>query len=156
MYGHPAAHYESASTRKFQNGRTETIRTCLPEIVNFAVDLLNSEKKSPLQYQALQLAMKAHKDYVLSVKSHLITYFATDSIQRSIRAIVIDSSISLFIVQAINGEGVDRHLLGLKMLAIENGMDVPSIYLDPSYSVSNNWRLSTSQVSAHQHQSFLF
>jgi len=115
MYGHPAAHYESASTRKFQNGRTETIRTCLPEIVNFAVDLLNSEKKSPLQYQALQLAMKAHKDYVLS---------------------------------AINGEGVDRHLLGLKMLAIENGMDVPSIYLDPSYSVSNNWRLSTSQVAA--------
>jgi len=115
MYGSPTAHYESASTRKFTSGRTETIRTCLPEIVDFAADLLNSKGKSPHHYNALQSAMKAHKEYVLA---------------------------------AINGQGVDRHLLGLKMTAIENGMDIPSIYLDPAYSVSNNWRLSTSQVAA--------
>jgi len=34
------------------------------------------------------------------------------------------------------------------MIAIENGMNVPSIYLDSAYSISNNWRLSTSQVAA--------
>lgn len=48
--------------------------------------------------------------------------------------------------KAINGQGIDRHLLGLKQLAIENGIDIPTLYLDPGYSVSNNWRLSTSQV----------
>jgi len=71
MYGCPAAHYESASTRKFTSGRTETIRTCLPEIVDFAVDLLNSKEKLPRHYNGLQSAMKAHKDYVLSVSFQL-------------------------------------------------------------------------------------
>lgn len=52
-----------------------------------------------------------------------------------------------FVTQAINGQGIDRHLLGLKKLAIENGIDIPTLYLDPGYSTSNNWRLSTSQVT---------
>ena len=50
-------------------------------------------------------------------------------------------------LQAIDGRGIDRHLMGLKLTAIENGIDVPDFYRDPGYSTSNNWRCSTSQVS---------
>ncbi|XP_046459973.1 carnitine O-acetyltransferase-like isoform X1 [Daphnia pulex] len=115
LHGHPAAHYESASTRRFHGGRTETIRSCLPEIVDFAKVHLKPNQSPQEKYKALQTAITAHKAYV---------------------------------GMAINGQGIDRHLLGLKKLAIENGIDIPTLYLDPGYSTSNNWRLSTSQVAA--------
>ncbi|KAI9555588.1 hypothetical protein GHT06_018103 [Daphnia sinensis] len=114
LHGHPAAHYESASTRKFHGGRTETIRSCLPEIVDFA-NIHLKQNRPQEKYRALQAAVNAHKRYV---------------------------------GMAINGQAIDRHLLGLKKLAIENGIDIPSLFLDPGYSTSNNWRLSTSQVAA--------
>lgn len=115
LHGHPAAHYESASTRRFHGGRTETIRSCLPEIVNFANIHLKQNLSPQEKFKALQSAVNAHKGYV---------------------------------GMAINGQAIDRHLLGLKRLAIEGGIDIPSLFLDPGYSTSNNWRLSTSQVAA--------
>lgn len=48
--------------------------------------------------------------------------------------------------EAINGDGIDRHLLGLKLMAIEMGENVPEIFMDPSYTKSTHFRLSTSQV----------
>lgn len=53
-----------------------------------------------------------------------------------------------YAVDAVNGHGVDRHLLGLKMIAIENGMDVPKLFLDTGYIRSTHYKLSTSQVPA--------
>ncbi|CAH0726669.1 unnamed protein product, partial [Brenthis ino] len=48
---------------------------------------------------------------------------------------------------ALQGFGVDRHLLGLKLIAIENGIEVPKLYSDPGYVRSANMRISTSQVA---------
>lgn len=54
---------------------------------------------------------------------------------------------SLFIIfQALQGFGVDRHLLGLKLIALENGIDLPKIYSDPGFTRSAHMRISTSQV----------
>ena len=39
-------------------------------------------------------------------------------------------------------------MLGLKLAAIENGMDVPEIFMDGSWSRSSHMKLSTSQVRA--------
>ena len=49
--------------------------------------------------------------------------------------------------QAVNGLGCDRHMLGLKLAAIENGMDVPEIFMDGAWARSTHMKLSTSQVS---------
>lgn len=49
--------------------------------------------------------------------------------------------------QALNGFGVDRHLLGLKLIALENGIDVPELYKDPSFVRSSYMRISSSQVA---------
>jgi len=46
---------------------------------------------------------------------------------------------------ALEGKGVDRHLLGLKML-LEPKESLPSLYTDPSYALSCHWKLSTSQI----------
>uniref|UniRef100_A0AAV2ISI5 Carnitine O-acetyltransferase n=1 Tax=Knipowitschia caucasica TaxID=637954 RepID=A0AAV2ISI5_KNICA len=47
---------------------------------------------------------------------------------------------------AISGQAIDRHLLGLKMLALEERSSVPAIFTDKSYSKALHYRLSTSQV----------
>ena len=43
------------------------------------------------------------------------------------------------------GQGCDRLLLGLKMLAMENGINHP-IFEDPAYTRSTSFTLSTSQM----------
>ena len=47
-----------------------------------------------------------------------------------------------YITKASNGMGVDRHLLGLK-LVMEQGESHP-IYTHPIYAKSSKWQLSTS------------
>lgn len=46
------------------------------------------------------------------------------------------------------GYGIDRHLLGLKLIAKENGIELPALYTDEGYVRSSNFRLSTSQVAS--------
>lgn len=47
---------------------------------------------------------------------------------------------------AITGQAIDRHLLGLKMLALEEKLAVPDVFSDPSYAKGLHYQLSTSQV----------
>ncbi|KAG0719922.1 Carnitine O-acetyltransferase [Chionoecetes opilio] len=113
IHQEPGAHYESASTRKFIYGRTETIRSCSEESVAFSQAMLNPDLPVADKAAALRSAVEAHKTYAQ---------------------------------KAINGLGVDRHLLGLKLAAIEAGMDVPKLFMDVGYLRSSHMRISTSQV----------
>lgn len=45
------------------------------------------------------------------------------------------------------GQGIDRHLLGLKLQAIENGLSVPRIFMDTAYGLATHWKLRTGQVT---------
>ncbi|XP_050360681.1 carnitine O-acetyltransferase-like isoform X2 [Nymphalis io] len=114
LHGTPGAHYESAATRMYAGGRTETIRSCSPESVQFARAMLDARAAPRDKLAAMHGAVKAHKDYT---------------------------------VQALQGFGVDRHLLGLKLTAIENGIELPKIYSDQGYMRSAHMRISTSQVA---------
>ncbi|CDK24472.1 unnamed protein product [Kuraishia capsulata CBS 1993] len=58
----------------------------------------------------------------------------------------VDSHVS-YITQASNGQGVDRHLFGLKQL-YQPGESIHEIFTDPMYSYSSHWYLSTSQLSS--------
>lgn len=53
-----------------------------------------------------------------------------------------------YVTQAVQGFGIDRHLLGLKLIAKENNLPVPELYSDEGYSKSSTYRLSTSQVAS--------
>ena len=48
---------------------------------------------------------------------------------------------------ACRGEGVDRHLLGLQLIAQENDLATPNFFDDPAYQTSIRHRISSSQVS---------
>lgn len=47
---------------------------------------------------------------------------------------------------AISGQAIDRHLLGLKLQALEEKISVPELFKDPSFAKALHYRLSTSQV----------
>ena len=48
--------------------------------------------------------------------------------------------------------GIDRHLLGLRLIAAEQGVEEPGLYKDPAYSRISTWRLSTSQLTSPHFQ----
>ncbi|XP_040051691.1 carnitine O-acetyltransferase [Gasterosteus aculeatus] len=49
---------------------------------------------------------------------------------------------------AIHGQAIDRHLLGLKMLSIVELTSMPEIFMDTSFAVAQHYNLSTSQVGS--------
>uniref|UniRef100_A0A671XAE6 Carnitine O-acetyltransferase b n=1 Tax=Sparus aurata TaxID=8175 RepID=A0A671XAE6_SPAAU len=51
--------------------------------------------------------------------------------------------------QALKGHGIDSHLLGLKLQAIEEGLSVPKIFMDTAYGLATHWKLRTGQVPAN-------
>ncbi|XP_069093148.1 carnitine O-acetyltransferase [Pleurodeles waltl] len=50
--------------------------------------------------------------------------------------------------KAIHGQAIDRHLLGLKLQAIEDLVSMPDMFMDTSFAVALHFNLSTSQVPA--------
>lgn len=53
---------------------------------------------------------------------------------------------SAYTKEAMEGGGVDRHLLGLRLIAREKSLPLPALFHDPLYARSTHWRLSTSTV----------
>ncbi|CAN7942818.1 unnamed protein product, partial [Ixodes hexagonus] len=114
VHGVPGATYESASTRMFLHGRTETIRSTSSASLAFC-KVFESEVSSVAEKDAsLRAAVENHKRYTQL---------------------------------AINGLGVDRLFLGLKLVAAENGMRLPELFTDKGFQVSTHFRISSSQVA---------
>lgn len=114
MFGVPAPTYESAQTRKFKWGRTETIRSCSVESQEFCDAMQDPRRSDEDRFAKFQAACKQHLAYAVS---------------------------------AADGQGVDRHLFGLKKL-LREGEPVPALYTDPAFGASSTWKLSTSQISS--------
>uniref|UniRef100_A0A6P4FG09 Carnitine O-acetyltransferase isoform X1 n=2 Tax=Drosophila rhopaloa TaxID=1041015 RepID=A0A6P4FG09_DRORH len=55
---------------------------------------------------------------------------------------------------ALQGKGVDRHLLGLKLMAQENRQPIPEFFSSPGFVKSSHFRMSTSQV-ATKYEAFM-
>ncbi|KAI3652212.1 hypothetical protein MP228_003515 [Amoeboaphelidium protococcarum] len=123
--GEWCAVYETASTRQFLKGRTECIRSCSVDSVNFLKLMVNKNASFQQKYDALQKAGVSHTRYT---------------------------------IEAMSGQGVDRHILGLKVayslptLAGEN-MKLDSanrhpLFSHPAMLESTRFRLSTSSLSS--------
>jgi carnitine O-acetyltransferase len=111
-YGEPCPTYESASTRQFLHGRTETIRTLSQDSLDFTQAFDNEEVKPDEKKKLLLNAIATHVKYA---------------------------------IDATNGKGVDRHLLGLRMM-LKKG-EKADVFDDPSYIKSMSFKLSSSNVS---------
>ena len=74
IHGEPAATYETASTRKYLHGRTETIRSCSVESVDFCKAMLDRNASQQEKLHKMKAAIDAHKQYVLEVSFNPILY----------------------------------------------------------------------------------
>lgn len=116
LHGKPGSCYETATTRRFFHGRTETMRPCTMEAQHWCRTMLNPAATVEEKKQALNAAFSKHNKLM---------------------------------GEAQNGKGFDRHLLGLYLIAKEEGLHVPELYTDPLYAKSGgggNFVLSTSLV----------
>lgn len=136
------ATYETALTRLFEHGRTETIRT------------LSADAR------AWVLAMADPQSSVRSSSALLpcIAALLTDpdltfclSVQNATRLELLRRAIqthTALMRRASTGRGIDRHLLGLRlMLHAEEGKS-HALFEDPFFAQSQMWKLSTSGLSA--------
>lgn len=114
LHGESGSHYETAHMRRFIHGRTEAIRSCSIESVEFAKAMCDPIVSDFEKIQLLRAAVNAHKCYT---------------------------------VMASSGDGIDRHLFGLKMMAQEKNIPIPEFFSDGAYVKSTSFRLKTSQVS---------
>ncbi|XP_071528137.1 peroxisomal carnitine O-octanoyltransferase [Panulirus ornatus] len=116
LHGKPAPTYETATTRQFYHGRTETMRSCTLESVDWVKTMLNPKSSNVERRRKLTVAVNCH--------THMMN-------------------------QCQKNEGIDRHLFGLYIVALESGMDIPDLFTDPAYTLSGgggNFLLSTSLV----------
>lgn len=58
-------------------------------------------------------------------------------------------------INSILGKGMDCHLLALKQISIEQGYEIPALFTDESYKISNYFQLSTSQIPTSTEDSFM-
>ncbi|XP_051574927.1 peroxisomal carnitine O-octanoyltransferase-like isoform X1 [Myxocyprinus asiaticus] len=116
LHGKPGSCYETATTRRFFHGRTETMRPCTVEAQHWCRMMLNPAATREEKRHALIAAFNKHNKLM---------------------------------GEAQNGKGIDRHLLGMYLIAKEEGLPVPELYTDTLYAKSGgggNFVLSTSLV----------
>ncbi len=114
-HNRPGNTYESGSLRKYHLGRTDIIRTCGVDAIEFARAMHTNAEPTEEKGKLLLKAINAHRAYTNSV---------------------------------VNCESFDRHLLGLKLIALENGINLPEIYKDVAYQRACHYFISSSQVSS--------
>lgn len=117
-FGKQIATYEATQTRQFIHGRTETSRT------------VSIDSKAFVEAMGTKSSMSYKND--INAKNKLLKLLrqAADSHHE-------------YTVSAVNGNGVDRHFLGLSLVLID-GEEPPDLFKDPVFIRSKTWRLSTS------------
>uniref|UniRef100_A0A3Q3LWQ2 Peroxisomal carnitine O-octanoyltransferase n=1 Tax=Mastacembelus armatus TaxID=205130 RepID=A0A3Q3LWQ2_9TELE len=114
MHKKPGSCYETAMTRRFYHGRTETMRPCTQEALNWCKAMMDPTCNVSICRKAMLLAFSKH---------------------------------NILMAEAQDGKGFDRHLLGLYLIAKEEGLPTPELFLDPLYTKSGgggNFVLSSS------------
>eukprot|EP00924_Labyrinthula_sp_SR-Ha-C_P012382 maker-scaffold_10-snap-gene-5.3-mRNA-1 protein AED:0.02 eAED:0.04 QI:0/0/0/1/1/1/3/0/704 len=115
-----ASGYETATTRSFFHGRTETIRPQSMHVINFCKLYMKFlQNKDELLMENMKSEIVAAADYH---KNYLRTCMA--------------------------GQGCDRILFGMRMVSIEHGLDLHKhpLFQSKAYAEKGNFTLSTSQM----------
>uniref|UniRef100_A0A3Q1H7X1 Peroxisomal carnitine O-octanoyltransferase n=1 Tax=Anabas testudineus TaxID=64144 RepID=A0A3Q1H7X1_ANATE len=115
VHKRPGSCYETAMTRMFYHGRTETMRPCTQEAVNWCKAMMDPTCELNKRENIMRTITRNLKS------CHYVTGFT----------------------------GFDRHLLGLYLIAKEEGRPTPELFMDPLYAKSGgggNFVLSSSLV----------
>ncbi|KAL0104807.1 hypothetical protein PUN28_016444 [Cardiocondyla obscurior] len=119
------------------------------------VTFYNLRKKPPAHYEsaALRRFINARTECIRSTSTESVEFAKImlsgeckskqQKKEMMIRAI---NAHKTYAAQAATGQGVDRHLFGLKMIAKSEGIELPELYKDVGYTKSTYFNLTSSQV----------
>ncbi|KAF8457579.1 carnitine O-acetyltransferase precursor [Kalaharituber pfeilii] len=127
MYGKNRPTYESAATRKFQLGRTETCRSVSDESVAFCRAFDSPSVPIPEKIKALRAAIAAHVSYITAASEG-------HGVDRHLFGL--------------------KQLLPTLATPANPNPPLPSLFADPAYSYSSSWFLSTSQLSSEYYNGY--
>ncbi|KAJ7285108.1 acyltransferase ChoActase/COT/CPT [Mycena rebaudengoi] len=113
--GEFTATYETALTRMFKRGRTETIRSFTRESRAWVLGMVDGSTSQQTRRNLLHHALHAH---------------------------------STLTREAATGRGIDRHLLGLRLMLRPLNGEQAALFEDELFARSQRWTLSTSGLSA--------
>eukprot|EP00658_Telonema_sp_P-2_P060346 TRINITY_DN4928_c0_g1_i1.p1 TRINITY_DN4928_c0_g1~~TRINITY_DN4928_c0_g1_i1.p1 ORF type:complete len:308 (-),score=29.81 TRINITY_DN4928_c0_g1_i1:185-1108(-) len=123
LFGRVGPTYEAASTRCFLHGRTETVRSATVAALDFCKVCLSEPVLDPKVGSKLPRPIDVLRT---AVSAH------SDNMRL-----------------AKGAWGVDRHLFGLKMMALRRKMNpLPELFTDESFQRSSHWRMSTSHCGS--------
>lgn len=94
-------------------------------------------------------------EYIRSPTNQTLKFilaFADPSVSREAKLQLFREAVDTYAAltdQTLKGHGIDRHLLGLKLQAIEEGLSIPKIFMDTAYGLATHWKLRTGQVPAN-------
>ncbi|VVD03862.1 unnamed protein product, partial [Leptidea sinapis] len=137
MYGHLVSTYESASLRRFRDGRVDNIRSAHPAALAWATHMSRADNSPPPATP--QPADDGQKKVSFNLHGE----------QKKIELFEEAARKQTKIMQAnIQGQGIDNHLLGLRETARETLGHLPPIFTDSTYQKMLEFKLSTSQVAS--------
>ncbi|RPD60077.1 acyltransferase ChoActase/COT/CPT, partial [Lentinus tigrinus ALCF2SS1-6] len=113
--GEFTATYETALTRLFKHGRTETIRTLSADSRAWVLAMADPQCSNVKRLELLRRALQTH---------------------------------TALTRQAATGRGIDRHLLGLRLMIRADAGESHALFEDELFTRSQSWKLSTSGLSA--------
>jgi hypothetical protein len=130
------ATYETALTRLFAHGRTETIRSLTIDSRTWVLAMV--DPSTPVRLFRSRRARRR----VLTVAVQIAT-----KAQLLRRAVQTHESLTR---DAATGRGIDRHLFGLQQMSVPNA-ETAQLPQSDLFRRSQTWRLSTSGLSAGHH-----
>lgn len=114
--------YETASTRKFYHGRTETIRGCTQEMVAFGRAVMSGAAVKSFSSSVVKFSVKETE----LLKLFKAAYDAHND----------------FMAMAMEGKGIDRHLLGLRLTLEEFNKGCSPKQKVPEFMEDEVWKLT--------------
>ncbi|OWR51509.1 putative choline o-acyltransferase [Danaus plexippus plexippus] len=136
MYGYLVSTYESASLRRFHNGRVDNIRSAHSAALSWAAAMSSTDMTQEDEGRKVSFNLYGEKK-----KLELF-----EEATRKQTAIMEAN---------IQGRGIDNHLLGLREAARETLGHLPDMFTDNTYNRMIEFKLSTSQVATTTEGTFM-
>lgn len=120
--------------------------------IQLAYYRVHSEVCAACDIASLRMFRGGRTDYIRSPTNQMLSFiqaFDDVAVSREAKIQLLREAVNAYSIlteQSLMGQGIDRHLLGLKLQAIENGLSVPRIFMDTAYGLATHWKLRTGQV----------
>ncbi|GMT25379.1 hypothetical protein PFISCL1PPCAC_16676, partial [Pristionchus fissidentatus] len=133
LHGYLVSTYESASIRRFAEGRVDNIRAATPEALEWVTAMVKADV--PKLWPAMISFDLVRRALNVTVEDRLRLFRRAAQKQATVT------------VENISGLGIDNHLCALGVIASSLGKSEHPLFTDPLWAETMRFPLSTSQVT---------